>query len=252
MGRNMTSSLEAETEQSDGHATATGTLTLAGSVFHRLREDILRGRFEPGARLRTETLREIYGASGSPLREALSRLTSDGLVVAVEQRGFRVAQVSQADLEDLARTRVWADGTALATSIRLADDSWEAAVVGAHHRLTRYRPSDTQDSSIIDEELEARHRAFHHALVAGCGSRRLIDYSNLLYDQADRYRRLAYAFRPRGNSFAGNHQGLLQAVLNRDAEQASREIELHYDITRSLVMTVFAAQAKAAEPSDRG
>ena len=239
----MTPPFVAETEAADGAGAAAGAQTLATAVFQRLREDILRGRFQPGARLRMDTLREMYGAGGSPLREALSRLSSDGLVVTLDQRGFRVAQVSRADLEDLVSTRIWADATALRTSIQHADDTWEAAVVGAHHRLARFKKSADLDPLVLDEELEARHRAFHVALVSGCGSRRLIDYSNLLYDQADRYRRLAYAHGARGRDLATEHQGLLAAVMDRDADRAAREIEIHYDRTKTSVLAVFATQA---------
>lgn len=237
---------EAESEPPDGSAPAAGVQTLATIVFQRLREDILRGRFQPGARLRMETLREIYGAGASPLREALSRLTSDGLVVSHDQRGFRVAQVSQADLDDLVRTRVWTDSSAVAASIRFADDVWEAGVVAAHHRLTRYREAPDHDPLVIDEELEARHRAFHAALVAGCRSRRLIDYSSLLYDQADRYRRMAYALggRGRGRDLAAEHQGILDAVIDRDIDRVCREIEIHYDRTKVSVLNAFAGRAE--------
>src|SRR3546814_10637140 len=75
--------------------------TLASDIHHRLREDIVSCVLEPGQRLRFEQLKEIYGASYSTLREALSSLVAEQLVVAEGQRGFRVASISAADLLDL-------------------------------------------------------------------------------------------------------------------------------------------------------
>ena len=61
------------------------------SAYWRLREDILRGALQPEAKLRIEQLRQSYGLGASPLREALSRLVSDGLVETEGQRGYWVA-----------------------------------------------------------------------------------------------------------------------------------------------------------------
>lgn len=81
-----------------------------GSVFTRLREDILAGHLMPGARLRTEMLRSRYGVGGSPLREALMRLEAEGFVQLEFNKGFRVTGVSREHLLDLARTRIEVEG----------------------------------------------------------------------------------------------------------------------------------------------
>ena len=80
--------------------------TLASDVLHRLREDIISCVLKPGEKLRFEALRDIYGVSFSTLREALSRLASEQLVVAEGQRGFSVAPISEEDLHDVTDARV--------------------------------------------------------------------------------------------------------------------------------------------------
>ena len=81
--------------------------TLASSVYDRLRGDILSGSLPPGEKLRTEALRARYEVGNSPIREALNRLSADGLVTREDQKGFRVAAASRADLEELVKTRCW-------------------------------------------------------------------------------------------------------------------------------------------------
>jgi len=66
--------------------------TLASSVYDRLRGDILSGSLPPGEKLRTEALRSRYEVGNSPIREALNRLSADGLVTREDQKGFRVAR----------------------------------------------------------------------------------------------------------------------------------------------------------------
>ena len=80
--------------------------TLASDIAHRLRGEIVTCRLKPGEMLKFDTLRLAYGASFTTLREALTCLAAEGLVVAEEQRGFKVAPISLADLIDLTRARI--------------------------------------------------------------------------------------------------------------------------------------------------
>jgi len=219
------------------------TLTLA--VLRKLRSDILQGHLAPGARLGIEALRDTYGVAGSTLREALTRLIADGLVVGQEQRGFRVATVSRADLDDLVRARQLTDCAALRDSMLHKQDSWEAGVVAAHFRLSRVTMAAEHDAAAIDEEWEQRHRAFHAALVAGCQSQRVIDQSQLLYDQADRYRRLAHALGMIRRD-PSEHASLLAAVVERDADRACRELAEHYALTKTIILAALDRRDQSA------
>ena len=89
-------------------------------VFHRLRDDIISCVLKPGEKLKFEILRTIYGVSFSTLREALSRLTSEGLVEVKGQHGFRVRPVSPKDLTDITDLRVMIEMEAIRLAISAA------------------------------------------------------------------------------------------------------------------------------------
>ena len=83
------------------------TLTLTSSVYERLRRDVLKAHLAPGEPLRIEALCARYDVGASPLREALNRLSAEGIVLREEKRGFRVPPVSLKDLRELTETRCW-------------------------------------------------------------------------------------------------------------------------------------------------
>jgi len=92
-------------------------LTLASSTYEVMRQDIMEGRTPPGVKLQFDTLREHYDVGISPIREALSRLHSDGWVEREEQRSFRVTAISRDELVDVVRTRALIEGVGAAASM---------------------------------------------------------------------------------------------------------------------------------------
>lgn len=212
-----------------------GTATRATSVYDQLRADLLAGGIEPGAKLAIEALAEHYAASATPLREALNRLVSDGLVERREQRGFVVAAISAADLAEITRTRCWLEEIALRESIAAHTTDWEEALVLAHHRLAR-TPRSLSESRFEDNpEWEPRHREFHRALIAGCGSRWLLGFCEQLADQYQRYRRLSAprAFLKRG--VKSEHQQLMQAAIEGCADEAVALLRAHVQRTEKII-----------------
>ena len=216
-----------EAEQSAG--------TLASSVYDRLRGDILCGALPPDEKLRTEALRERYGVGNSPIREALNRLSADGLVTREDQKGFRVAAASRDDLIELAKTRCWLEAIALRESIENGGDEWEESVVLQFHRLSRVRRSSSEETYVVNPEWETRHRAFHMALLSACGSRWLLQYCAQLNDQADRYRQLAIVVSyPKRNELV-EHEAIMKAATDRDAGEAVHQLLAHYDRTAGII-----------------
>ena len=126
-------------------ANGPGTATRATNLYDQLRADLLGGELEPGAKLAIEALAERYQVSATPLREALNRLVSDGLVDRREQRGFVVAGISLQDLAEITQTRCWLEERALRESIAARTTAWEEALVLAHHRLARTPRSLSDD-----------------------------------------------------------------------------------------------------------
>ena len=208
--------------------------TLASSVYDMMRQDILKGDLPPGEKLRVEYLRDRYGVGASPIREALNRLSVDGVVVRVDQKGFRVAEVSVAELDELIKTRCWLEETAIRESIAAGDDAWEERLVLAFHRLSKTPRSADQVTYAMNPDWEVLHRAFHLALIGACGSRWLISYCEQLNDLADRYRQLAVGYYPRRNEL-DEHKAIMDAAVNRKPDDAVEVLMDHYRRTADII-----------------
>jgi DNA-binding GntR family transcriptional regulator len=217
-------------------ARTSGTRTQTTIAIERLRADIVTGKLRPNEKLRVQALAERYGIAASSLREALSRLVTDALVVAEDQRGFRVSPVSRADLLDLTEARVGIECLALARAIELGDVSWESEVIGAFHRLSRCQ-EDGDPTSAEAVHWSACHAEFHRALIAGCRSDWLMYFSRLMYEKSDRYRMLVTFARPPGtrNPLA-EHEALMTAAIKHDKDEACRLLGAHYRETTRLLL----------------
>jgi len=224
--------------------------TLASDVYGRLRHDILSGILPPGEKLRAEYLRERYSVGNSPIREALNRLSSDGLVVREDQKGFHVANVSRSELEELVRTRCWLEEIALRESIANGGTEWEENLVLAFHRLKRVPRSADERTYSANPEWEMRHRAFHMALIGASGSRWLESFCSQLNDQADRYRQFAVAASYPKRNELDEHQAVFDAAVKGDADEAVRHLTGHYQRTSQIILnsdSEFLAAEDAAE-----
>jgi GntR family carbon starvation induced transcriptional regulator len=212
--------------------------TLASSAYGRLRQEIITGDQVPGSRLHIKQLCERLGIGLSPIREALNRLSSEGLVRQLDQRGFRVAPLDAADLRDLTRMRCWLNEAALRGAIEAGDEGWEEALVVAHHRLMRAPRADMAADGQRSLAWEEAHRDFHTALIAACGSRRMLEQCEALFDAADRYRHVSRIASADRRDDADEHTRILEATLLRDAETAVTLLTRHMQQTEILVLAV--------------
>lgn len=202
------------------------------TLVQQLRHLILSGDIAPGSRLQLEDLRQRFGVSLSPLREALSRLTAEGFVEGRENRGFHAADVSRENLFEITQLRAELEAMALAAAIRRGDDEWEERLVAVFHRLTKLE--STQATHQIDA-WEIAHREFHLTLVSACGTPLLPQFCTVLHDQNDRYRRIFLKHNPPQRDVAREHKAILEAVLARDAELASERVRKHVTRTGRIV-----------------
>jgi DNA-binding GntR family transcriptional regulator len=208
--------------------------SLTRKVYGRLRKDLLTGRWRPDGKLPMQQLRTCYDSGASPLREALSRLATEGLVVHNDQRGFTVAAVSQSELEDILRNRIALESMALAQAFEHRTPEWEETLVIALHRLSRTPRSVQPDSYEENPQWEQYHRAFHRALLMASGSPVLTGFCDQLYDRAYRYRQLAARKAYKRRNEQDEHQAIFDAVLGNDLAQAQRLLAQHYQRTAAL------------------
>ncbi|MBN9347447.1 MAG: FCD domain-containing protein [Devosia sp.] len=220
--------------------------TLNASVFSQLRQDILTGRLLPGERLRAETLRQRYDVGGSPVREALMRLEAEGFVVLEENKGFRVADISVAHLQDLSRTRVEVEGLALKWSIAKGGVDWESAIVASMHRLASV-PKRLDTAGHEQNAVWLRyHREFHASLVAACDSPVLLSIRNRLFDQAERYVALSISAGGEVRDDVGEHRAIMDAVLSRDVEMSVVLSRRHIERTTQKLLAAMESRAVSA------
>jgi DNA-binding GntR family transcriptional regulator len=201
--------------------------TIGESAYARIRVDIISGLLAPGQRLRLDKLRRTYGASVSTLREILSRLSSEGLVLAEGQRGFEVPPVSVENLKEIADLRLLLENRALEDSFAAGDLEWEGRVVAAHHKLASMERRMGQGDRSQTDLWKRYDWEFHQALISACGSQVLMETHAAVFDKYLRYQLIALSFR--GDIAATEHKILHDCALNRDAETAKEVLSRHVE-----------------------
>jgi DNA-binding GntR family transcriptional regulator len=199
--------------------------SVGDKAYRQIRADIVFGKLAPGQKLRLDAMRQQYGVSVSTLRELLSRLVAEGLVLAEGQRGFEVSPVSSANLREIAALRLLLEGHALEQSFAAGDVEWEGRVVAAHHKLALMEKRMVKGQR-NDTELWKRYDwEFHHALISACGSAALLEQHAPIYDKYLRYQMVIGLYR--GDIAADEHQRLLACALERDAVTARSILTTH-------------------------
>ncbi len=221
---------ERETEQDSSEAS-----TLSERAVRLVEHDILAGHLVPGSRLGIVDLVRRYDIGATPLREALSRLMSRGLITGVGQRGFRVVDLSREDLADITRMRIAVETEALRLSMQQGDDAWEANILSALHQIRRHIERTGNDFREGTEDFDRLHKGFHTALLAACGSKRLLAAHSETYDQAYRYRRIMLRDFDSGKRFVRGHQILADCVISRDIPAAQAMLTSHLQSTLNYV-----------------
>lgn len=198
------------------------------TLHDTLRNDLLKGDFEPGSRLRIESLKERYGCGVNLLRESLTRLSSEGLVIAEGQKGFHVVDFSIQKIEELTRLRILLETDGIRASFKNGDMEWESNLVAAHHKLEHVE-------SKMHENLEAFFMmwyrcdyAFHAALIGACQSELHMHYHRQIYNQFQQLVLMARRTEDIRRKYAvDEHHTVLEAALKRDLPACTRALEAH-------------------------
>jgi DNA-binding GntR family transcriptional regulator len=199
--------------------------TVGQRAYLRIRDDVLQARLAPGAKLKLDQLRKTYGASTATLREILSRLVSEKLVVAEGQRGFEVAPVSAANLREIAALRLLVEREGLRLSLAQGDAAWAAGAEAAHQALARLEERALAGGTADAAPVLRHDWLFHRALIAACGSAALMAAHAAVSERYLRYQ--AVAVRAPDAATAREHQALLAAALARDAAEADALVVRH-------------------------
>lgn len=218
--------------RSDDAALGQHARTLSEHAYHQLRQHIIEGHYPPGAKLRVEHLKDVYGVGAGTLREALTRLVSDALVVAEGQRGFRVTPMSIADLEAITRLRIHIEVDALRTSVQRGDAAWEQRVRESFEILSAWE----QPVSIEHRAAwEACNRRFHEALISAAASSWTYLVLRILSQQGERYRRVCIGLEDSKRNVHEEHTCIFDAAMRRADARAALALEDHIGATLSVV-----------------
>lgn len=193
-------------------------------VFAEARERILSGRLPADTPIRQDALALELGVSKIPLREALARLESDGLVVSHPNRGFVVRPLSRADAEDVFDLRLRIEPNACVLGAQQADAAAQEAARTAFTAL---------DAALRNglTEVGRRNREFHLALVRPSGRGVTIETVDRLLALSERYVRVHLGEDRRLDRASHEHEALLQAWLERRTEALGREARAHIRAT---------------------
>lgn len=202
-----------------------------------LRDAIVCATYAPGERLRIDLLCKTLDASSGAVREALSRLTAEGLVQAQPQKGFIVALVSRRDLIDLTEVRVEIETRCLEAAIKAGDIDWEARVLSIRHRLSALTATLKSQKGDETKEWHAMHEKFHTELVAACPNLWWLRLREQLYVQSERYRRLSGPADEGARDIEAEHNEITDAALARDAKAAKAAMKRHLEQTTKILLT---------------
>lgn len=199
--------------------------TIASQLVGRLREAILCGDLKPNSKINLERIRETFDVSLSPLREALARLITDGLVEFEDNRGYRVAPISLENLAEITKMRAEFETFALNNAMMVGDQDWETNVMRALHRLNKSVRDPAKPESF--EQWETAHSDFHSALISGCKMPMLVNYCRQLNNLNDRYRRIFLQTRPGDRNVGAEHSEIAAAAVARDIDFSCTRLREH-------------------------
>lgn len=221
-----------------------GSKETAIEVIYRLiRERVISGAFQPGERLHVEKLRKEFGVSTSTMREAISRLLVDALVVSEQQRGFRAAPLSRTDFRNITDTRKLIEAQALRISLAHRSEEWEADLVGVFHRLARVEERILgQGERGLISDWDERNAAFHDCLVGNCTNDWLIRFRRILHQHSRRYHRRIFGDRHSVRDVRVEHRRIFDAAMAGNIDLCVTEIETHIEKSYSELMSLNALE----------
>jgi GntR family transcriptional regulator, carbon starvation induced regulator len=221
--------------------------TTATRVYKLVRDAILIGELAPGQKLGIDFVSQRFGVGATPIREALNRLSSEGLVLCRDLRGFHVVDFDDREITELFLTRAKVFALIIREAIVRGDNDWEERVIIAFHRLSKTPWSIEQDEFRLNPRFATSLHDFYAALFSGSGSRWLVDFGLRLLHEGDRFFWLVMKSKYEANVPRRVHASLVDAVVARDAEEAVRLItELQERLGETIINTRNNTRKKAS------
>lgn len=201
-------------------------MSLREQVAAALRTALISGQLQPGTTYSIPTLAEQLGVSATPVREAMLDLVQQGILTAVPNKGFRVVEMTDADLDALTEVRRMLEVPAVERASGALDED-----TVAHLRVIAEQVRDAAAAGDLVAYLEG-DREFHLALLAGAGNPKLVDIVDSLRTQSRLYGLGDLAADGTLVASAQEHLALLEAVARGDSTSAADLMGHHLDHVR--------------------
>jgi DNA-binding GntR family transcriptional regulator len=215
-------------------------MTLVEYAAEEIREQILDGELAAGERILLDDVAEDLGISPIPLREALRTLATEGLVAPLPRRGYTVAPVTVADLEETYRVRLVLEPLA----VKLAVPVLQPADIDQLRKELELLEAATAAEDW--PEHRTHHRAFHFGIYEKCNSTWLIRFTDMLWANSDRYQRMTTQIRGELGDRMVEHQAVLDACAEGKAEEAGERMHEHLEHAFATLRDYLVARAARA------
>lgn len=183
-------------------------------VFENLREAILEGKLDPGQRLMEIQLAEQLGVSRTPVREAIRKLELEGLVIMVPRKGAYVADVSLKDIMEVLEIRTVIEGLAASLAAeRMTDDELDKLEMICYQFKQCYQKDDID--GMIQKDIE-----FHDVIFTATRNSKLNTIAQSIIEQIYRFRVRYISEYDKAKELVEEHQAILEAISQRDADKA--------------------------------
>ena len=199
----------------------TDKYSLRGRVFHKLREDILSGKYEEHEELKEVTIGEEMGVSRTPVREAFRQLELEGLIQIIPNKGAYVTGITEKDVKDIYMIRSLLEGLcARWATEHITKEQLEEMEENVY--LAKFHASKGHMEQLA--ELDNR---FHDIMYEACNSKMLEHQLRNFHEYVLRVRRNTLSSAGRGMASNEEHEQIMEAIKAGDADSAERLAHMH-------------------------
>lgn len=220
-----------------------GSTSMTEEVYQKLYEYIISGDINPGESLNISSLKEKFNVSLAVVREALLRLTAQGIVVQKANCGFTVIGLTPEKLEEVIESRKINEGAAIRLSIKNADITYESQIIAKKYELDHTPVYLDKEKKLINSIWNDKHYEFHYSLIQGCNNATLLHICNYLWNISKIFRKYCLSLSSDDRNFKEEHEELMTAVLNHDEEKAVKLFEDHMDNTKKQLISILNKNA---------
>lgn len=207
--------------------------TVADSVYVWMKEAIIRGEFRPGERLAQDRITERLGVSRTPVRDAMKRLATEGLIVIKPRCGAVVFDISEARLTEIYELRILLEQYCAEKACVIATDEQIDAI--EQHNL------NMRDCMLNSRQFMEEDRLFHREWCAISGCTGTIEILETLWTRCDAFKSIYYALDGKARNTLNEHAKIIQAFRMRDTDAVKRAIDCHLqDVVKTNIARIRA------------